>query len=289
MTMKRFLFAVALGTAAIVGPVQAQLKFNPNQVAILRWYQANQTADFPVGDVLGAAFDGVNLWVTSGTELVRKMRTSDGASTGQFEYCLTLGCADTLTGMAFDGANIWVADGETDAIFKLRASDGAVLGTFFVGTQPAGVAFDGANIWVTNTLSNNVTKLRASDGLVLGTFPVFSAPVAAAFDGANIWVANVGSDNVTKLRASDGTVLGTFVVGHEPVGVVFDGANIWVANKGSNNVTKLQASKGTKLGTFPLITPPSVSMAFDGANIWVGTVHEYVVGIGIVGGGVSKL
>jgi DNA-binding beta-propeller fold protein YncE len=41
----------------------------------------------------------------------------------------------------------------------LRASDGANLGTFNVGTYPTGVAFDGANIWVTNGGSNNVSKL----------------------------------------------------------------------------------------------------------------------------------
>jgi DNA-binding beta-propeller fold protein YncE len=36
----------------------------------------------------------------------------------------------------------------------------------------------------------DVTKLRASDGTVLGTFAVGSNPVGVAFDGANIWVGN---------------------------------------------------------------------------------------------------
>ena len=40
------------------------------------------------------------------------------------------------------------------------------------------------------TFSDNVTKLRASDGSVLGTFGVESDPRAVAFDGVNIWVAN---------------------------------------------------------------------------------------------------
>ena len=70
---------------------------------------------------------------------------------------------------------------------------------FNVGTQPIGVAFDGANIWVANLLSNNVTKLRASDGALLGTFSVGTQPVGVAFDGANIWVTNFGSNDVTKL------------------------------------------------------------------------------------------
>jgi DNA-binding beta-propeller fold protein YncE len=87
-------------------------------------------------------------------------------------------------------------------------------------------------MWIANGGSNNVTKLRASDGEVLGTFPVGTNPAGVAFDGASIWVGNIGSNNVTKLRASDGTVLGTFPVGFFPLGVAFDGANIWVALHG---------------------------------------------------------
>jgi len=83
-------------------------------------------------------------------------------------------------------------------VSKLRASDGALLGIFAVGSNPVGVVFDGANIWVSNNLSNSVTKLRASDGQLLGTFTVGQEPTGIAFDGANIWVANRGG-TVSKL------------------------------------------------------------------------------------------
>jgi DNA-binding beta-propeller fold protein YncE len=65
------------------------------------------------------------------------------------------------------------------------------------------MAFDGANIWVANNGSNNVMKLRASDGAVLGTYAVGRGPfgVALAPTGAGVivWVANFGSDTVSKL------------------------------------------------------------------------------------------
>jgi len=38
------------------------------------------------------------------------------------------------------------------------ASDGALLGTFAVGTCPAAVALDGANVWVTDC-KGSVSKL----------------------------------------------------------------------------------------------------------------------------------
>jgi len=180
--------------------------------------------------------------------------------------------------MAFDGANIWVANADDGNVTKLRASDGANLGTFAVGINPGGgVAFDGANIWVANLVSGNVTKLRASDGANLGTFATGggpnSGPNAVAFDGANIWVANINSNNVTKLRASDGANLGNFAVGSGPNGAAFDGANIWVSNFYNDNVTKLRASDGGNLGTFAVGDGPN-RMAFDGANIWIPNVYS---------------
>jgi DNA-binding beta-propeller fold protein YncE len=61
--------------------------------------------------------------------------------------------------VVFDGANIWVANINDNTTTELRASDGAKLGTFKVGSSPQGVAFDGVNIWVTNTNSNTASKL----------------------------------------------------------------------------------------------------------------------------------
>jgi len=255
------------GPAGSQGPQgpQGPPAFNPLQVALLRWYQANQTENqFTVGsNPYGIAFDGANIWVTNcNSNTLTELRASDGTNLGTF----TVG--DVPFGIAFDGANIWVTNNGSNTVTKLRASDGTNLGTFTVGNNPAGIAFDGANIWVTNCNSNTLTELRASDGTNLGTFSVGSNPFGIAFDGVNIWVANNGSNSVTELRASDGTNLGTFAVGAAPWGVAFDGANIWVANNGSNTVTKLRASDGTNLGTFSVVSDP-VGIAFDGANIWV--------------------
>jgi hypothetical protein len=237
---------------------------NPNQVALLRWYAANQTADFPVGSLpFGLAFDGAHIWVTNRTSNnVMKLRASDGANLGSFPV------GPGPLGVAFDGANVWVTNYLSANVTKLRASDGTNLGNFPVGTNPSAVAFDGANIWVSNEGSNNVTKLQASDGSNLGTFPVGTGPYGVAFDGVNVWVANGASDDVTKLLASDGSSLGTFPVGNNPIGIAFDGANIWVGNYFSNSVTKLRASDGANLGTFTVGTNPH-GVAFDGANIWV--------------------
>ncbi len=77
-----------------------------------------------------------------------------------------------------------------------------------VGQGPEGVTSNGTHIFVANQFSNTVTKLRASDGALAGTFAVGHCPVALAFDGAYIWVANYLSNNVMKLDPSTGAPVG---------------------------------------------------------------------------------
>src|SRR5580700_6890111 len=120
-----------------------QAGVNYQQVAILRWYPANQSgASFTVGSFpTGVAFDGANIWVANQlNNSVTKLRASDGAIQGTFAVGITPDAP------AFDGANIWVPNFNSNNVTKLRASDGTTLGTFAVGVTPAGVAFDGANI-----------------------------------------------------------------------------------------------------------------------------------------------
>jgi hypothetical protein len=256
------------GAEGLRGP--AGLGFNPQQIALLKWYGANQTPTIvslgPPSTPNGLAFDGSNIWVADNFR-VSKVRATDGENLGSF----TAGSGPNH--LAFDGANIWVANEFSANVTKLRASDGTSLGTFTAGTSPEGLVFDGANIWVAD-LSGTVTKLRASDGATIGTFTIGGKPVGLAFDGTNIWVAN--EVDVTELRGSDGSNLGSFSVGSGPQYLAFDGINIWVANTGSNNVTELRASDGAVVGTFPAGQSPE-GLAFDGVNIWVSNFFSNTV------------
>jgi DNA-binding beta-propeller fold protein YncE len=62
-------------------------------------------------------------------------------------------------GTVYDGTNIWVANERDNTLTKLRASDGANLGTFATGITPHWLAFDGAHVWVTNNGGNTVSRL----------------------------------------------------------------------------------------------------------------------------------
>jgi hypothetical protein len=175
---------------------------------------------------------------------------------------------------------MWVANTFVGSVSKLRASDGANLGTFPVGGNPNSVAFDGANVWVTNNAGGSVTKLRAIDGAVQNTFAGPINPTGIVFDGTAIWVlaGAPGSRNVMKMRVTDGVGLGTYPTG-QAGGIAFDGANIWVAGfitnaQGQFTVPAVLKVRTTDISliasftaTFPAGSSPS-GLAFDGNRVW---------------------
>lgn len=198
------------------------------------------------------------------------------------------GLATKVTG------SIWVVNAGSNTVTKLRASDGALLATYSVGSGPVSAAFDGSSIWVVNDNDNTVTKLRASNGQWLGTFPVGTTPSGAAFGGGYIWVANQGGNGgntVTKLRPSDGATIATFGLPRtqdqydSPRGLVFDGSSLWVTVTGVSrtcragcfvftpNLVRIRATDGKNLGVLRLGSSNAGnvalgSVAFDGANVW---------------------
>src|SRR5262249_9088235 len=128
---------------------------NPNQLAILHWYQANLTTQVPVGTApFGLACDGVNMWVANFSDNTVTKLGPDGTVLGTFPV------GSKPWALAFDGASIWVTNRGDGTVSRLRASYGAALGTFPVGTFPLGVAFDGVYIWVANSHLNTVSVLR---------------------------------------------------------------------------------------------------------------------------------
>lgn len=271
-------FASTSGHALIAEGPSLMGGRNPQQIALLRWYEANTTAiSLTVGSFPDQlAFDGAHIWVTNwGAGTVTKIRASDGAIIGAYA------AGSHPNPIAFDGYHIWVGREDAPLVTKIQASDGATVASFNAGTTGHwGMAFDGANIWVSNSGGNSVTKIRASDNVILGTYTTGNNPQGLAFDGTHIWVRNFDG-TVSKLRASDGTLVGNYTVPSQgSYGVVFDGANIWVASAG-NTVTKIRASDGVILGAYPAGTWPAF-LVFDGYHIWVTNYNYPCLGPGTV-------
>ena len=226
--------------------------------------------------VLGLVLAGGTVFAPSrsSTPMIPQTDIAIGLMTEEFPV------GDGPTAILSADTHIWVSNFTAGTVTKLRASDGATLGTFKFGNI-SGLAFDGVTLWTFSLITGVVTRIRPADGFVLGSTVVGTGPKYIAIDSeGGVWVSNSLSDDVTKLSPA-GIVLGTFAVGNQPAGILFDGANIWVANSLDSTVTKLSPSTGATLGTFSVGPPGSepVGLAFDGANVWVANAADNTVAV----------
>ena len=160
-TRNKILLTTILLLGSLFFQQSASLGANSQQVAMLRWYEANTfLPSVSTGaEPYGIAFDGANMWVVNWHDLtVSKISVNDGVTLGTY----TVGSLSA--GIAFDGANVWVANSFGATVTKIRARDGHTIGTYATGSYPWQVAFDGHYIWVSNHMDSTVTKLRASSG-----------------------------------------------------------------------------------------------------------------------------
>jgi hypothetical protein len=152
-----------------------------------------------------------------------------------------------------------------ESVSKLRASDGALIGTYTDGSGPPrrypfDLVFDGTHIWTGDLYEGSVSKLRASDGALIGTYPVGGSSESwgnasidlhgLEFDGTHIWTVKSDiyvASMVSELRASDGALIGTYPGSAGARNLVFDGTHIWTGNTRSTppSVSKLCAGSTT--------------------------------------------
>src|SRR5579864_4749807 len=154
------------GPMGLQGPPGVGL--NPIQIGMLRWSQAVMADDVTVGNSpSGLAFDGTSLWVTqTGSSQVTKIRPWDGTVLGTFDIGAEGANPASIT---FDGSNLWVA-AQDGSVRKLRAADGAVLGSYTLGGTSSALVFDGANIWTAAASKDNVAQISSKQGnLTLAT------------------------------------------------------------------------------------------------------------------------
>lgn len=256
--------------AAPPSAVAAGAGVNPMQIALGRWFGANQTRS-PIPGVAGCGpkvFDGSHLWIGDFVQkTVTKVRASDQAVLGTFAV------GPQVAAMAFDGASLWVAG--FGPASKVRASDGMVSEAT-AAFDPLDMVFDGTSIWMADDLGHGVFRVRVSDGSSAEYFQAGNV-VAVAYDGESIWISIAGGVNaIARLRPSDGATLATYPLERYPSVLLFDGAHIW-ARVGSS-LKKIRARDGVILGSYPVGSgDPLDSLAFDGSYIWVSSYLDSTV------------
>jgi hypothetical protein len=217
LAAKGFIFI----TGNTVNPGGSLYRIDPTQPAGSVTTLTNSLGAF----TRGIAFDGARVWTANAggsISIVTLNPFSVAPVTAGFNQPL---------GILYDGANMWVTDQATGKLFKLD-SNGAIIQTVNVGTEPQFPVFDGTNIWVPNLGSHDVTVVRASTGAILATLTGNGLVEArtAAFDGERILVTSLVGNSVSLWKAADLSPLGSVIIGSNPGpnGACSDGLNFWI-------------------------------------------------------------
>jgi hypothetical protein len=212
----------------------------------------------------GSSRAALNQWWTTTPQYASGLGT---VQIGGFPYLLQA-----------DGADIWVADSYGGNVVRVRANDGAVLGTWTGATGAQGVLIAMGRVFISGGTSPgslymiDPTQPPGPVTTITTTTPLGYAPFGIAFDGANIWIATANSSSVSIVTPGSSlpwTSVSVPVGGalSNPFGLVFDGSNVWLTDISLNQVYKLDAA-GAILQTVAVGNMP-VFPTFDGKNIWV--------------------
>ena len=179
----------------------------------------------------------------------------------------------------FDGADLWVSGSSSkNVISRVRASDGALLGTF-TGDLSEGqlTRAMGRILFVARGSSPGTGKLLQLDPAqpaLAATTVASSLPAncrGLAFDGGRLWTTNNDGtvSIVTPASTLPWTVTTTAGGYINAFGVLYDGGNVWITDPGTSPgaLLKLNAAGGV-LQTVTVGQTPENPL-FDGANIWV--------------------
>ncbi|MCB0210062.1 MAG: hypothetical protein KDJ52_12070 [Anaerolineae bacterium] len=236
--------------------------------------------DHPVA--LAAA--GNHIWVAHGdSAFVSKVLSSNGASVGTFSTG-----GHRAGALAFDGSQIWVITKESDAVVRLRESDGKVLGVTKVGEALVDIVYDGSNVWVADFTGKSLRKLN-SNGVATDRYSVGGEPATFVYDDTYFWVAyefiSLPSFEVRlqKIRASDGMIVKTIatIADSGTPHIAYDGEFIWLATQTDTNdsfskVIKVEVANPDHQTTVQGCTMPS-DLSPTNNGVWLACAADNVV------------
>jgi hypothetical protein len=189
------------------------------------------------------------------------------------------------TGIVSDGLDLWVANGGSNTVSRVRASDGSYLGTWTGVFQPQATLFAEGLVFVVG-IDNVLYDLDPAQppGAVTPLATVGDLPASLTFDGHRCWTANLVGGSVSIVSFSPFSVTNVTTGFGAPYGIIFDGSNIWVTDSQDKTLKKLDSSGHILLSVaaagegFPV---------FDGTNIWVPNNNNNSVSVIRATGGLS--
>jgi hypothetical protein len=112
----------------------------------------------------------------------------------------------------------------------------AALLTVSIGSLPRNLKSDGVNIWAASTFGGSVVKLRATDGANLGTWSANSPSGVLVAMGRVFAAGNGVLSRIDPTQPPGPATAVASPLGIQPGAIAYDGSRIWTANFGSVSI-----------------------------------------------------
>lgn len=230
------------------------------------------------------AFDANgNVWIANLSGTLTELNGTTGAAITGSPF--TVSATVSPSGVAVDSAgHVWASGFNSDVLYEVAVSNGAVLGTSAVGAggmqQPYSIAIDASNdIWMPDQYDSQslvgyqVSKFTSvTAGSAFGGGGILGPNGVAIDGGGNVWISNEipinpsTSAGLTEMNNSGAAVspasgyISSNIGGAGDVGVDGSG-NVWVANA----AVPVTFTAGVNVVEFvgaavPVVTPLSVAV-----------------------------
>jgi hypothetical protein len=201
-------------------------------------------------------------------------------------------CPDSHPGgLAWKDGYLFHVDYETETVYQINPSNGAVLSTIGPFSNLYGLTWDGAHFWSTDSVADTIFKFNTSGTLIKTLSAPGTAPCGITWDGSSLWVSDWTADMIYQVDPSNGTVQSSFPAPDMRIGgMAFDGTDLWANGRDSAMTYRISRTSGTVLESIP--TPPSAGTnngqgcTFDGRYLWIAnwdTQKIYQVDVGLAG------
>jgi streptogramin lyase len=228
-----------------------------------------------VGEVVGIASDGDDLWVARDGDVLARL---DGA-TGEQETALRLPGGPLFAPrdagfVAAGGGSLWLTvpprKGRAEELWRIDPRGGDVLATIPLGGDATPPFAGRRYLWVVTTADQALTRIdmRTNESVAVA---VDSFPWSVVEEGGSLWVSHRVDPRVVRLDRSTLHVSAELPFETNPRGLTFGGGRIWVATEdglyaidpATNAVTRTLA-----VGPFPVDTGP-IGIAYLAGSVWI--------------------
>jgi streptogramin lyase len=229
-----------------------------------------------VGETVGFASDGVDLWVARDGNVLSRLDGETGHERSSIRPAARQLFALRDAGwLAVAGGSLWLtvpgrSGTLSQTLWRVDPQNGDVLARIPLAADPAPPFAKDRYVWITTFGDQGLTRIdvRSNEAVQVDVDP---EPGALAFGDGSVWIGHEVGPKVTRFDDETLEVLAEVPLEEAPRGLAFGDGLLWVATESglsSIDPATNEVTRTIELGSFPHDTGP-IGIAYLDGGVWI--------------------